>query len=471
MLFPPAREYMATDLIVSASGIRGIVGTGLTEHRAERYGAAFGRFLSAAGGAGHVILGRDSRVSGPAMASAASAGLRGGGLDVVDVGVVPTPTGLLACQDDPSAVGALLVTASHNPVEWNGLKLAGRQGEFLSPEEGLQVQRLYESDSAETPASPASGRQTERLDAIEAHLSRIGDLSLVEPDRIGGRRLTVAVDCVRGAGGRIMPQLLERLGCQVIGLDLEPDGHFPRNPEPTVANLGALSAAVSGSDADLGLAVDPDVDRLALVDGNGVAIGEDWTLALVVDLVLSHTPGPVVTNLSTSLCVADSADRAGQPFHRSPVGEANVARRMLEVGAVIGGEGNGGVMLPELHLTRDAPLAAALILQLLAERETTLEALIAARPGYHSAKSRIPRPAGELEDAYALIVRSLGDGATEDRQDGLFLEWPDRRWLHVRPSGTEPILRVMAEAPDESEALRLAGETVRMLSALGEGTA
>jgi phosphomannomutase len=449
---------MHEPLIVSASGIRGVVGDGLTPEVAARYGAAYGTFLAGRDGAegSHVILARDSRTSGPLLVDALAAGVRSTGWTVVDVGLAPTPTALLAVQDDPRAAGGVIVTASHNPVQWNGLKLASSEGEFVSVEEGRTVQTLY----AEGPAYAAwdgLGGRGRRDGAVEHHVERILELSIVDRDAIAEAGLVVALDTVRGAGGPIMSRLLERLGCRVEGLNLEPDGRFPRPPEPVPENLGELGRLVRETGADLGLAVDPDVDRLALVDGEGTPVGEDWTLALAVDYVLSRTPGPVVTNLSSSRVIADAAQRAGQPIQLAPVGEANVARRMREAGAVVGGEGNGGVMVPALHLTRDAPLAACLVLGLLAGAGVSLGAWLADRPHYAIAKRRASRPGGELEALYAALLQAAPPGWSEDRQDGLRLDWPaEGRWLHVRPSGTEPILRVIAEAPTSREADRLA---------------
>ncbi len=466
---------MAEALIVSSSGIRGVVGTALVPEVAARYGAAFGTFLTRTradageeSAGARVLLGRDSRTSGPVLADAAAAGLRSAGLHVRDLGVVATPTALLAAEEDPAALGVLLITASHNPVEWNGLKLAGADGRFLSGEAGRAVQRWYEEGPIHRAWNGLGGRDA-LTGAVERHVERILELPLLDPQAIAGRGFLVALDCVRGAGGPVMQMLLERLGCRIIELHLEPDGRFPRPPEPLPEHLGELGEAVRREGADLGMAVDPDGDRLALVEERGRPVGEDWTLALAVELVLSKRAGPVVTNLSSGGCIRDAAGRAGQPFHRAPVGEANVARRMDEVGAVVGGEGNGGVMLPALHTTRDAPLAAALVLQLLADADTSLGELIARFPEYHLVKDRLPRPAGPVAPLLDALAGAAEPGAEEDRQDGLRLEWPDGRWLHVRPSGTEPILRIVAEAPERAEASRLTTWARELVGAAGAG--
>ncbi len=457
---------MAETPIVSASGIRGVVGAGIDPPYAARYAAAFGAVLRGEGPPGsgeRVLVGRDSRTSGPMLADAVAAGLRGAGWDVADLGVVTTPTGLLAVQDDEAARGGVLVTASHNPAPWNGLKLAGADGTFVSPARGRRVQEVFEEGPAWSDWE-GLGERSEAPGAVEHHVARILDLELAPRDAIAAAGFTVAVDTVRGAGGPIMRRLMDELGCRLVGVDLEPDGRFPREPEPRPENLGRLGEAVRSSGADLGLALDPDGDRLALTDASGEPVGEDLTLALAARYVLARRPGPVVTNLSTSRVVADVAEAAGAEVHLSPVGEANVAARMREVGATIGGEGNGGVMVPDLHLTRDAPLASVLVLGALAGEDATLAEVAGDLPTYRIAKRRAPRPDGSLEPVYRALVDGAPGTPEQDRQDGLRLDWPDERsWVHVRPSGTEPIVRVIAEAPDEEEAGRLAGWAMDVL--------
>ncbi len=449
---------MSESLIVSASGIRGVVGRGLTPEIAARYGAAFGAHLLSDGrpaSGGFVLVGRDSRASGHLMVDAVCAGLRAVGLETRDLGIVATPTGLLAVGAAEAARGGLLVTASHNPAEWNGLKLVAAGGAFLTPEAGRDVQRRFEAP-IEYAAWDRVGGRGSWDGANEYHLARILDLPLIDVARIRERRFKVGLDCVHGAGGLIMPPLLERLGCEVAGIGLEADGRFPRPPEPVPENLGLLGELVRNEGADVGLAVDPDVDRLALVDETGQPVGEDWTLTLAVELVAARQPGPVVTNLSSSRSIEDAATKAGVPFHRAPVGEANVVARMREVGATIGGEGNGGVIYPALHLTRDAPLAAALILQLLAERPRRLSEILASRPGYWIVKRKMDRGGLAVAELLEALARAAPAEAERDRQDGIRLAWPDGSWVHVRPSGTEPIVRIVAEAPQERSARELA---------------
>lgn len=434
--------------MVSVSGVRGRVGDGLTPEVVSHFAAAFGAY---AGGVGaRVVIGRDSRTSGPMFVRAATAALQSVGCDVIDVGVVPTPTVQLAVEYH-GAAGGLAITASHNPVEWNALKLIGPSGMFLDAEQGAAMRALLDSEIPRAGWDELGGR-SEDADAVERHLERILAIPFLDLEAIRRRGFHVALDCVRGAGGTIFPRLLEALRCRVDAINLETDGRFPREPEPVAANLGDLEELVRRTGADLGMATDPDVDRLSLVSERGEAIGEDYTLALASKLVLRHRPGTVVTNLSTSRLLEDVAAAAGTPLRRTPVGEINVARRMQEEEATIGGEGNGGVILPDVHLTRDAPVAAALILQLLAESRETLGELANGIGSYEIVKEKVPRPSQALEGVYEELTAKL-NASEVDRQDGLRLAWPaQRRWVHLRPSGTEPVVRIIAEAPTRADA-------------------
>lgn len=436
-------------LMVSVSGVRGIVGKDLTPEFVARQAAAFGTLVREGGGS-TVVLARDARTSGPMFSDAARSGLQSVGCTVIDCGCVPTPTAQLAVEHH-QAGGGIILTASHNPIEWNALKFVGADGLFLDQATATRLQTLA---AGTVPRVNWDGLGSQRQDsaAIDRHLSLVLALPVVDVSAIRARGFRVALDCVRGAGGTTMPELFARLGCTVTGINLETDGRFPRPPEPIPAHLGALGELVRTSGADVGMAVDPDVDRLALVDETGRPIGEDYTLAFAVETVLRRQRGPVVVNLSTSLVVDDAAAAHGVTVERAPVGEANVARALRAAGAVVGGEGNGGVMLPALHLGRDAPLAAALVLDLLATDRRPLSERVAARPQYAIVKAKAPRGA-DLAALYAALESRFAD-ATRDRQDGLRLSWPDR-WLHVRPSGTEPIVRLIAEAPtaDAAEGL------------------
>src|SRR5436190_1879530 len=457
---------MTDTLMVGVSGVRGIVGKDLTDEVVGRYARAFGRWAKARKPV--VVVGRDARESGPAFERAVVDGLGSVGCAVVKVGLVPTPTVQLAVEHH-AAGGGIAITASHNPIEWNALKFIGPDGIFLDGADGARVLELVGEDVG---GGGRTGKVTTKVTtdegAVERHLDAVLKLPAVDVERIRKRKFTVALDAVRGAGGPVMRALLERLGCEVAGINLETDGRFPRSPEPVPENLGGLSTLVTRAGAALGIAVDPDVDRLAIVDESGRPIGEDYTLAFAVRAVLGgpadggsglrRTQSPstrpavrpsVVCNLSTSLVVEDAARECGAEVVRTPVGEVHVARAILRLAAVIGGEGNGGVMYPALHAGRDAPVAAALLLQLLARSGQRVSELVAAAPRYTIVKAKAERGTRNaergLEDVYAALRRRFPD-ASADTQDGLRLAWRDR-WLHVRPSNTEPIIRLIAEAP------------------------
>jgi phosphomannomutase len=357
-----------------------------------------------------------------------------------------------------------MVSASHNPIEWNALKLIGSSGLFLEASQGAAMRALLET-GVPYATWDRLGAVSQDPGAAARHLAAVLAIPYVDVEAIRRRRFKVALDCVRGAGATIMPPLLEALGCEMVAINLEPDGRFPREPEPIPENLGALEALVRESGADIGLAVDPDVDRLAVVSEEGRAIGEEYTLALAAKLVLRHRHGPVVTNLSSSLLVEDVAREAGVRAIRTPVGEVNVAVRMRDERAPIGGEGNGGVILPEVHLGRDAPIGAALLLQLLVEEGRPLSQVARSLPSYVIVKDKLARPNASLEAVYGALRSAFPDAAA-DTQDGLRLGWADR-WVHVRPSGTEPIVRVIAEAPDEAQARELVRRSREPLDALG----
>ena len=452
---------MSDTLMVSVSGVRGLVGTDLTPEIVARWAAAFGTWAKTGNRKSRVVLGRDARTSGPMFASAATAGLNSVGCDVIDVGLVATPTVQLAVEHHRAA-GGIMLTASHNPIEWNALKFVGPDGIFLDTAAGSRVRELAAGDSLPRATYDVIGAVVADADAIARHLTSVLALRGVDVKAIRRRRFRVALDTVRGAGGAVMPELLERLGCRVTAINLETDGLFPRPPEPVPENLKALGALVRRQKADIGIAVDPDVDRLAIVDEKGRPIGEDYTLAFAVRAVRPSSRQTVVCNLSTSLVVEDAAKEFGAKVARAPVGEAHVARKMIALKAVIGGEGNGGVMYPALHVGRDAPVALALVLALLARERVTVSELVARAPRYTIVKAKVPR-GPRLEPVYEGLRRGF-PGAAVDTQDGLRLAWPDR-WLHVRPSGTEPIIRLIAEAPSGADADQLIEEGRRLCAA------
>src|SRR5438067_298339 len=468
---------MTDTLMVGVSGVRGIVGKDLTPEVVTRWARAFGTWVRENGkrGTGNgkgsaVVVGRDARESGPAFAAAVTTGLTLVGCDVIDVGLVPTPTVQLAVEHH-HAGGGIAITASHNPIEWNALKFVGSDGIFLDGAEGTRVAELVARQAGN--GKRETGKVTADPGAVERHLDGVLRLPALPVQAIRARGFTVALDAVRGAGGPVMRTLLERLGCTVTGINLEADGQFPRAPEPVPENLGDLAALVRRSGADVGIAVDHDVDRLAIVDETGTAIGEDYTLAFAIRAVLGgkgetgNGKRVVVCNLSTSLVVEDAAREFGADVVRTPVGEVHVARAILRLSAVIGGEGNGGVMYPALHAGRDAPVAAALLLALLDRDGKRVSELVSAAPRYVIVKGKAERGTRNAEqgmaDVYAGLRRQFPDAMT-DTQDGLRLAWRDR-WLHVRPSNTEPIIRLIAEAPTGAAARDLVDEARRLCAA------
>ncbi|HEY7568023.1 MAG TPA: phosphoglucosamine mutase [Gemmatimonadaceae bacterium] len=454
---------MATQgLMESVSGVRGRVGDAMTPEVVARYALAFGVWSLQRSKSRVIVLGRDTRVSGPIFHRVAGAALEAAGVHVVDVGVAPTPTIQLAVEHFHAA-GGLAITASHNPIEWNALKLISSSGMFLDAVQGTELRSLMHSGVRGATwdnlgfSEPDPGATQRHIDAILA-------LSVIDAEKIRKHKFLVALDTCHGAGPTIMPELLQRLGCEVHLINGTPDGRFHRPPEPVAENLTELEQAVRETGAAIGFATDPDVDRLALVSDAGRAIGEDWTLALAARVVLSRHKGLVVTNLSTSRIVDDVAREFGASVERAPVGEVNVAARMRDRKAIIGGEGNGGVILPELHLGRDAPLAAALALQLLADAGERLSSVVARYPQYAIVKEKLDRPDAPLDTVYEALRAAFPD-AQVDMQDGLRLAWSDR-WVHVRPSGTEPIVRVIAEAPTRSAADELIRQCRQPLDAL-----
>ncbi len=452
-------------LMVSVSGVRGRVGEALTPEIMAQFAAGFGAWAMArAGRKAQIVVGRDSRVSGPMFQPVVHAALQSVGCDVLDIGMVPTPTVQLAVEHHHAA-GGLAITASHNPIEWNALKFIGPSGLFLDGAEAAEMRKVVEGKIPRATWDKL-GTVSKDQDAASDHIERILALPFLDVEGIRKRGFKVGLDCVRGAGGVFMPVLLELLGCKLATINMEPDGRFPRPPEPTAENLGELQKLVCDSHCDIGMAVDPDVDRLALVSEEGVAIGEDYTLALAAKVVLRHRKGVVVTNLSTSRIVDDIAREAGSRVIRAPVGEVNVATRMRAENAPIGGEGNGGVILPELHLGRDAPVGAVLMLQLLLEEGKPLSKIVASYPRYVIVKDKLDRPSAPLDTVYEVLTKAFPD-AEVDTQDGLRLTWSDR-WVHIRPSGTEPIVRVIAEAPTAEEAEKLVSDCRKPVEALGK---
>ena len=428
-------------LIVSISGIRGVVGDGLGPREAVRFGLALGTHL----GGGAVAMGRDSRPTGPMLAAALRAGLLATGCRVLDAGILSTP-GISLMVRHLGAQGGAIITASHNPLPYNGLKMLSPEGHALGRAGGQAVLDLYTRQAFLEVTAERIGQVQEVTDGAAVHVEKT--LSTVDVAKIRARGFRVAVDAVCGAGGGEMQMLLARLGCQVTMIHGEPTGHFPRGAEPLPENLGDLGRTVRENGAAIGLALDPDADRLALVDETGRAIGEEYTLALAARHRLTQRRGPLAANLSTSRLMDDVAREAGVPLHRTPVGEINVALEMLRKGCVIGGEGNGGVIDPRVTLVRDSLVGAALILEMMAVRRKSLRELTCELPVYTMVKDKVPL-AGTDPASVLKAVRARFADARLDERDGLHLSW-DRGWLHIRASNTEPILRIIGEAADEA---------------------
>ncbi|MCA9230944.1 MAG: phosphoglucosamine mutase [Planctomycetales bacterium] len=444
-------------LIISVSGLRGVVGDSLTPEVAIRYVAAYAATLPA----GPVVVTRDGRHTGPMLARAVQSALMAMGRRCLDGGIAATPTtGVLVRHH--GAVGGIQISASHNPPEYNGLKLFDRTGRVIPTAPGQLVIDRYHEQSPYWMPFDRLGELRPIEDTTIAHLAMIA--SICDIERIKQRRFRVLLDANNGSGSVLGVPLLEELGCQVTVLGAEPDGHFGHPPEPTAENLEVVLPLIRESEADIGFCQDPDADRLAIIDERGRYLGEEYTLAMCVDHVLRSTPGPVVTNCSTSRMTQDLAEKYGVPFFRSAVGEANVVDLMLAEQAIIGGEGNGGAIDPRVGLVRDSFVGMALLLDAMASREQPISALAAELPSYAIHKSKIDLPAEKVASALDALENHFADAAP-DRLDGLRLDWPNK-WLLIRASNTEPIVRVVAEAPTETEAAELGSEASRALTNL-----
>lgn len=448
---------MATPLMISVAGVRGIVGETLTPPVLARFAAAFGRSL----GEGPVVVGRDARVSGPMVLAAVTAGLTAAGRDVVDIGLATTPTTQMAVEH-LRAAGGVILTASHNPAPWNALKFLSPLGEFLGPAEGRAVRERFEADRDLWVPWDAIGHVRAEDGALAWHLERVLGLGDIDVAAIRALRLKVVVDGCASVGGVAVPALLEQLGAQVVKLDCEPNGAFTRELEPLPEHLGALGAAVVANGADFGVALDPDSDRAAFVDAAGRPLGEEYTVAIGTRVVLAKRPGPVVTNLSTSRMLDGVCREAGCRLHRTPVGEAHVVAGLRATGAVAGGEGNGGMILPAAHFGRDGLVAVALVAQGMTGG-ASLRELADALPRYAMVKDKLAKPDRPWETTEAKLREAFA-GWSLDTADGLRFA-RDEEWVHVRASGTEPVVRVIAEAPDEGRTRSLVENARRAMSA------
>jgi phosphomannomutase len=451
---PLGPQQVMPEPIISVSGLRGIVGSSLTPEVALRFTAAFTESLPA----GPVVLTRDGRTSGSMLADAVRAALLASGRTCLDAGVAATPTtGILVRHH--AAAGGIQISASHNPPEYNGLKLFDPSGRVIPAGAGQQVIDRYRGAAPKWQPYDALGFSRILDDTITAHLAMV--TGICDFDRIRKRRYRVLLDANNGAGSVLAIPLLEELGCEVTALGADADGQFGHPPEPTAENLQSVLQLVEATNSQIGFCQDPDADRLAVIDETGRYVGEEYTLAMCVDHVLRNTPGPVVTNCSTSRMTQDLAAKYDVPLFRAKVGEANVVDVMLAEDAVFGGEGNGGVIDPRVGYVRDSFVGMALLLDALAARELPVSALADELPRYAMHKAKVDLPLDKVPAAWDALQQHFAE-ATPDCLDGLRLDWPDK-WLLVRASNTEPVVRIFAEAPTGEEARQTCESAVEVL--------
>ena len=441
--------------MISVSGIRGIFGTHLTPENLVTYSAAFGTWLKG----GTVVVGRDSRVTGQICEDIVCATLQSVGCDVVKVGIAPTPTVAMGVLKH-NAAGGIILTASHNPAEWNALKLLNEKSEFLDTDQGNAVLQIAEKGEFSYKMYNEIGSIMQDDEMIAYHIKKILELPYIDPDVIRKKKFTVAVDAVNGAGSLALPALLEELGAEVHRLHCEPNGIFPHNPEPLPEHLSEIREYIKSNKCDLGIVTDPDGDRLAIVDENGNLFGEEYSQVAAFDLMLSKTPGDTATNLSSSRAADDITQKYGQTCHRAAVGEINVVKMMQEKGAIISGEGNGGIINPDLHPGRDALMGAAMVLQLLAERNLKASDYRTSLPDYEIIKQKIELSSlGVDADKLLAQVAETFKKYQPNRTDGVKIDF-DEGWVHFRKSNTEPIVRVYSEAKTKEEAENLAAKVI-----------
>lgn len=461
-------------LIISISGIRGIVGESLTPDVIVKYSAAFVQYCLPQTGS-RIVIGRDGRITGKIIGNIVSSTLLSMGCDVVALGVVPTPTVALAVEK-LGAAGGIAITASHNPIQWNGLKFIAQTGMFLNAEENEKLWSIAEGQKFNYAAWNKLGQHIADESFIQNHIDSVLSLPYINVEQIRKRKFKVVVDCINASGGIIVPKLLRDLGCEVVELNCEMSGIFSHMPEPIPENLVELCNQVLVNKADLGIAVDPDVDRLVLITDKGEPFGEEYTITTVVKFILekqkllttftrrrraSHSPLTVVVNLSTTRAVDDVGKTFGAAVFRTPVGEINVAQKMKEVGAIIGGEGSGGVILPDVHYTRDAIVGIGLILQQLTEYQGTISEFKESLPKYSIVKSKFESASvghrNEIEREFDTIQRKYESEGNINTEDGLKIDFEDS-WIHLRKSNTEPIIRIIAEARTLDRAKKLVEE-------------
>lgn len=459
-------------LIKSISGIRGTIGgtpgDALTPIDLVKFTASYSQWLketvAADGRRLRVVVGRDARLSGQMVSDIVEGTLMASGVDVIAIGLATTPTTEMAVTGH-GADGGIILTASHNPKQWNALKLLNAKGEFLNAAEGQRVLEIADTEAYTFPEIDGIGSVIVRESYDKQHIDAVLALPLVDVEAVRQAKFKVVVDAVNSVGGIVMPALLKAMGVEVVELNCTPDGKFAHNPEPIPEHLTEISALVPASEADLGVVVDPDVDRLALINEDGTMFGEEYTLVAVADYVLSKTPGNTVSNLSSSRALADVTARYGGSYAAAAVGEVNVVAKMRETDAVIGGEGNGGVIYPALHSGRDALVGVALLLTYLAKTGKKLSELKATYPAYYISKNRIDLVPGT--DVDGILARMKAKYASEKVNDidGVKIDFPTE-WVHLRKSNTEPIIRIYAESRDKASAEALANRIIADIKSL-----
>ncbi len=439
---------MAQELIIGISGVRGIIGENFTADIAAQYGCAFGTFLkrnSTGNDRLRVAIGRDSRRSGPMLASAVTSGLCSCGIDVVDIGLVTTPTAGIMTRE-LNCAGGVMITASHNPIEYNGIKLFLDNGIAPPKDKAVQIKKIYLDKDFDLVASKDCGQLSLNMCSYDIHINKV--MQIIDRSSIVEKKFKVVLDSVNGGGGPITKKLLAELGCEAIAINDEPTGIFEHEPEPIEPHLTSLCEIVKAKNVDIGFAQDPDADRLVIVDENGKFIGEEYTLALASKYILSKTPGSVAANLSTSMMIDKIARQYNSTVIRTPVGEANVADAMIQNNCVFGGEGNGGVIDLRVGPVRDSLVAIALILQLMAETDKKISELVAEIPSFVMAKDKFTADTALAEEMIAQTKLVYADAELDD-SDGCRFDFEDG-WVQLRTSNTEPIMRVMAEGTDHA---------------------
>ena len=451
-------------LIKSISGIRGTiggeVGENLTPIDIVKFTIAYTRFIAGKNSAKRlrIVVGRDARISGEMVNDIIEGTLLGCGADVINVGLCTTPGTEMAVITH-KADGGIIITASHNPKQWNAMKLLNEKGEFLNDAEGKQVLALAEQEDFLFPEVDSIGKVVLREDFNPTHIDQVLGLKLVDVEKVKARKFKVVVDAVNSIGGVVIPALLRRLGCEVVELNCDPNGHFAHNPEPLPQNLTEISEVIIKEGADLGVVVDPDVDRLALVNEDGTMFGEEYTLVAVADYILSKTKGNTCSNLSSSRALSDVTVAHGGEYAASAVGEVNVVAKMKEIGAVIGGEGNGGVIYPELHYGRDALVGVALFLTYLAEQGCSMTELRKRYPAYYASKNKIElTPAIDVDNLLLTMKERYANERVNDI-DGVKIDFAEH-WVHLRKSNTEPIVRIYTEAKSQAFADEVAQQFI-----------